>query len=120
MEARLHTELPGILASAMRRLPGLLARGQFALTDSAREARAEFERRTDQVRYWLHECCARGDYAPVPRNDLYRAYQSWTIRDGGKAMRASQFYERLGQAACGKAAPTSGRRAGFACSTESR
>lgn len=98
IEGRLHAELPGILAGGLRRLPALLARGQFGLTDSACEAKAGFERRVDQVRYWLHECCERGDYPKVNRNDLYQAYRMWVLRDGGKAMRSSEFYDRLARA----------------------
>jgi P4 family phage/plasmid primase-like protien len=99
IEARLHAELPGILAGGLRRLPALLARGQFGLTDSAREAKAEFERRTDQVKYWLDECCERGDYPPANRAALYQAYKRWTDRDSGKPVKAAEFYDRL--ARCG-------------------
>ena len=95
IEPRLHAELPGILAKALRYLPALLARGQFALADSARGAKAEFERRVDQVRYWVSECCECGDYPPVNRNELYQAYRRVVQRDGGKPVKAAEFYDRL-------------------------
>lgn len=121
IEPRLHAELPGILASAMRRLPPLLARGQFALGDSAREAKAAFERRTNQVRYWLHECCevipataadaySRRDLPAVNRAELFRAYQAWVFHDGGKALKAGEFYDRLRQAGIPEGRNDSGTR----------
>jgi putative DNA primase/helicase len=102
VEAKLHAELPGILAAGLRQLPALLARGQFSLGDSAREARADFERHVDQVRYWLHECCELGDYPLVNRALLHQAYKRWFFRDsgGGKVqpLKAGEFYARLAAA----------------------
>jgi putative DNA primase/helicase len=95
IEDRLRPELPGILAGGLRRLPALLARGQFGLTDSAREAKAEFERRVDSVRYWLSEYCETGDYPMVNRTELYAAYKRVTDRDGGRPLKAGEFYDRL-------------------------
>jgi P4 family phage/plasmid primase-like protien len=95
VEDRLRAELPGILAGGLRRLPALLARGQFGLTDSAREAKAEFERRVDNVRWWLSECCELGDYPPASRTGLYQAYKRCTERDGGRPLKAGEFYDRL-------------------------
>jgi P4 family phage/plasmid primase-like protien len=96
VDARLSAELPGILASAVRRLPGLLARGQWVESLTALDAKAEFNRRVDQVRYWLSECTERyPSEAWAKRSDLYEAYKRWTVRDGGKPVRASEFYDRL-------------------------
>lgn len=99
VEARLHAELPGILAAGLRQLPELLQRGQFSLGDSARDAKAEFSRRVDQVRYWLHECCEQGDYPFVNRARLYEAYKAWVLRDGGGTkiapLKAGEFYDRV-------------------------
>lgn len=95
IEPRLHAELPGILAKALRKLPVLLNRGRFALGDSATEAKAEFTRRVDQVRHWLHESCELGDYPAVSRTDLYQAYKRVVSRDGGKPVKAGEFYDRL-------------------------
>lgn len=98
IEPRLHAELPGILVKALKKLPDLLKRGQFGLGYSALTAKAEFERRVDQVLSWLHESCERGGYAGVNRTELYQAYKRCVIRDGGKPVRAGEFYERLSRA----------------------
>jgi P4 family phage/plasmid primase-like protien len=98
LDAKLHAELPGILASAIRRLPTLLARGQFGLGDSAREAKADFERRVDQVKFWVHTCCERGDYPLMRQAYYHQCYKNWVARDGGKPLRAAEFYDRLAAA----------------------
>jgi putative DNA primase/helicase len=95
IEAKLHAELPGILAAGIRRLPALLERGQFGLTDSAREAKAEFSRKVDQVRYWQHECCELGSHPRESQTLTYKAYRRWVDGDGGKPLKASEFYNRL-------------------------
>lgn len=96
IEPKLHAELPGILAKALRKLPGLLARGQFGLTDSARTAKAEFERRVDQVAWWLHEYCEPAETTVnVNRTNLYQSYKRAVKRDGGKPVKADEFYDRL-------------------------
>jgi putative DNA primase/helicase len=104
IEPRLMAELPGIMAAGLRRLPGLLDRGQFNLagSPSAREAKADFARRVDQVRYWLHECCqtwtpVRGEPG-VSRTVLYEAYKRWVANDSsGKSrpLKSGEFYDRL-------------------------
>ena len=99
--AKLQAELPGIMAAGLRRLPALLDRGQFSVGTSASacEAKADFARRVDQVRYWVHECCrtwvpAVGEPG-ISRTELYEPYKRWVIRDKGKALKAGEFYDRL-------------------------
>jgi putative DNA primase/helicase len=104
LDDKLRPELPGILAAGLRALPELLARGQFSLGDSALEAKADFARRVDQVRNWLHECCGpaqpdeRGKYPLVNRAELFESYRNWVWADGGKPLKASEFYNRLAAA----------------------
>lgn len=102
LDSRLAIELPGILATALRRLPGLLSDGQFRTSKSATDAKDEFSHRVDQVRAWLHDCTEKISEDPkypnstgVLRTDLYTFYKGWCVRDGGKAVRASEFYDRL-------------------------
>jgi putative DNA primase/helicase len=95
---RLKAELPGILAEGVRRLPGLLDRGQFSQVDSATDAKAEFSRRVDQVRYWLHVATEPHTESFVAHTDAYMAYQQSCMRDGGKAVGAREFGERLASA----------------------
>jgi hypothetical protein len=47
------------------------------------------------VAWWLSECCERGEYPAVRRPELYQAYKRAVNRDGGKPVRASEFYDRL-------------------------
>lgn len=96
LDARLATELEGIAAKALGHLPDLLARGDFERTTSGEAAREDFERRVDQVRTWLADCCSIGDEHPfLARTTLYEAYKRWAARDGHKPVRASEFYDRL-------------------------
>jgi putative DNA primase/helicase len=98
LDARLTTkaELQGIAAKAMPALRSLLERGDFQLPASGLKARDEFGRRVDQVRMWVDECCYLGDAQLfAPRTELCRYYRDWTIRDGHKAVKASEFYDRL-------------------------
>jgi putative DNA primase/helicase len=92
---RLKAELPGVLAEGVRRLPGLLDRGQFSQVDSITDAKADFSRRVDQVRHWLHVATEPIQEGFVSRSELYGAYRLNCMGDGGKPVRASEFYERL-------------------------
>jgi putative DNA primase/helicase len=98
LDARLQTkaELQGIAVKAMPALRALMERGDFDLPKTGRAARDEFARRVDQVRMWVDECCSIGDAQLfAPRSELYRHYRDWAIRDGHKAVKASEFYDRL-------------------------
>jgi P4 family phage/plasmid primase-like protien len=98
LDARLQTkaELQGIAAKALPALRRLLARGEFAMTESGQDALNEFTRRVDQVRTWADECAAVDIAHPfAPRTTLYRAYKAWTERDGHKPVKAGEFYDRL-------------------------
>jgi P4 family phage/plasmid primase-like protien len=98
LDARLQAtaELQGIAAKAMPALRRLMARGEFDLPQSGRDALDEFTRRVDQVRTWADECADIDIAHPfVPRTMLYRAYKAWTDRDGHKPVKAGEFYDRL-------------------------
>lgn len=96
LEKKIHAELAGIAARAVRALPTLLARGDFETPDSIRLAREDFERRVDQVRTWLDECAEMSPAHPwIARTQLYANYQGWAARDGHRAVKASEFYDRL-------------------------
>jgi P4 family phage/plasmid primase-like protien len=101
LDAKLHTdeELRGIAARGIAALAGLLERGDFELSESALAAREDFVRRVDQVRTWLSDCAHISTAEPhhpwVARTELYEAYKRWAVRDGHKALRASEFYDRI-------------------------
>lgn len=89
------SELAGVAAKAVRHLPQLLARGDFELGESAREAKADFTRKVDQVRTWYDECCAPDADRWNNRTHLYGAYKAWCARDGYRPVKAGEFYDRL-------------------------
>ena len=98
LDERLQTkaELEGIAVKAMPALRNLMARGDFDLPESGVTARDEFARRVDQVRLWVTDCCEVDPAHPfVTRTGLYRQYQDWALRDGHKAVKATEFYDRL-------------------------
>lgn len=93
---QVDSELEGIAVKAIPALCRLMARGDFELPLSGEEARSEFTRRVDQVRTWLDECCKIDNtYGWVARTHLYTDYKAWTVRDGNKPLKASEFYDRL-------------------------
>jgi P4 family phage/plasmid primase-like protien len=101
LDAKLHQpeELRGIAARGVQALGALLDRGDFEVTASGEAAREEFVRRVDQVRTWLADCCEIHPELPwVARTALYEAYKTWAARDGHKAVRATEFYDRIEQA----------------------
>lgn len=113
LDARLQAraELQGVAAGGVAALPGLMKRGDFALTESAKKARDEFVQRVDQVRMWIDDCTIPDSDYWTYRTDLYRAYQSWANRDGYKPLRAGEFYDRV--EAAGAAPATIHGRRGF-------
>lgn len=73
-----------------------MARGDFDLPVTGVKAREEFTRRVDQVRTWVDECAVVDKQLPfVNRTWLYGCYKDWTGRDGYKAVKAHEFYDRL-------------------------
>lgn len=96
LRLQVPSELRGIAAKGAAALPRLLDRGDFEVTASGREAREEFIRRVDQVRTWIAECCVMSpELGCTARTELYNAYKQWAFRDGHRAVRASEFYDRL-------------------------
>lgn len=105
LTARLITpaELAGIAQKAVPALRTLMEWRNFQTPPSAQAAKEEFVRRVDQVRTWIGDCAEispKGipDSAKHPwinRTVLYNAYKAWAERDGYRALKASEFYDRL-------------------------
>lgn len=97
LTARLTTkaELAGVAAKAVPALRRLMARGRFEDTESSRTAVRKFARHVDQVRAWLDDCTQPDSDHWEPRVDLYRFYKNWINREGGRAVKAGDFYDRL-------------------------
>ncbi|MGH3484741.1 MAG: phage/plasmid primase, P4 family [Nocardioidaceae bacterium] len=99
LDERLHTkdELAGVAAKAMPAMRRLMERGDFDLPKSGMNALDDFKRRVDQVRTWVNECTELNvDHPFIARTTLYRTYKDWAARDGNKAVKAAEFYDRLG------------------------
>lgn len=92
--AALLTELPGILAWAVRGCRDWMDNG-FRIPDVVRIAVREYERESDVVGQFLDECCIVGDGYEVRAGDLYDAYESWAKRRGLRAMNAIGFGRKL-------------------------
>jgi putative DNA primase/helicase len=92
---RLVAEIQGIAAQALPALRRLMLRGHFELPTSAREAKEDFERRIDQVRSWVAECCVADPYSRENRTACYRSYKLWAQENGHRALRSSEFYDRM-------------------------
>lgn len=98
LDDRLTTpqELAGIAAKAVPALCRLMARGEFPQTQSGEAARKDFVRGVDQVSTWVSECAElHPEYVFVNRTPIYQCYKRWATRDGYKAVKAGEFYNRL-------------------------
>lgn len=101
LNERLQTkpELQGIAAKAMPALRTLMARGNFELTESTRQAQEHFERGVDQIKTWVHECAELAPDLPfVPRAEMYKQYTNWAGDNGYGKLKSHEVYERLEQA----------------------
>lgn len=96
-ESRLHNEIEGVAARAIPALRRLMDRGAFELTESAKSAQSEFERRVDQVRYWLDEDekVCRHESHWTYRTDLYKQYEAWAKNNNVGVLKTMEFYDRL-------------------------
>lgn len=78
---KLQTELPGILAWAVR---GCLdwQQGGLRVPDAVRRATEEYRVDMDSLGRFLEECCLRLPEARVKAGDLYDAYKTWCAATG--------------------------------------
>jgi putative DNA primase/helicase len=96
LDGRLAGELPGILATALRYLPALMERGRFCYSDSAEDAKRDFARRQDGVRWWLGEYCEeRPGARSLRRSAAYTAYRAAMESDGYRPVAKGEFFDRL-------------------------
>ena len=96
-EEKLHepAELRGLLVLAVRGLQRLMARRSFYPPPSVRAETAAFRRVADPVRAFLDEYVPELTAEWMPRTQVYRAYDTWSVEGGYKSMGAAGFYERL-------------------------
>lgn len=93
-ESLAATEIPGVIAKALKYLPGLLA-GGFTIEGEATKGRDEFAKSIDQVRQWVEADCLEVADSRVKQDDLYTDYKFWASHNGNGKLKASDFYARL-------------------------
>ena len=112
LEARLMTELPGILNWSLDGLVRLRARGRFVQPQSSADAMLEMEHLGSPVKAFLHEMCDVGAEFTTATADLYQAYVGWCVTEGKRPIDARTFGKDLGAAVPGlRAAKVGGRGA---------
>lgn len=96
LPAKLHAELPGILAWAVQ---GCLVwqRDGLGTPDAVTEATAGYRQEMDVLGAFLAECCVIGDYAQVKASDLYAAYTAWCTTNGEHALVQRNFGIQLSE-----------------------
>ncbi len=93
LQTRLRTELPGILAWAVRGCQEWLAGGLqppeavIAATEAYRTEQNQFEQ-------WLSDCCQCLPHLQTSASDLFNSYQQWT---GDKVMTQNMFVRKLSE-----------------------
>lgn len=97
LESRLQSELEGVLVRAVEGLNQVVERGGFDEPESIRQAAQEYEYACNPSALFIHENLefAREHEAPIPRRELYSAYQEFCVNSGLKADSRSKFYEML-------------------------
>jgi len=101
LSSKLVSELPGILAGAVRGLVRLMARGEFAVPESARAAKDAFDVAADQVREWLTDDAAVAHAIPgstqvwARSSEAYMTYRGWAENNGLGSVSMPEFKARL-------------------------
>lgn len=95
-------ELAGILARAVEGLARLQGNGRYSIPASASEAKADWQRDSDQVRQFVADCClevkkgAPGAAAEeVTVEELYPPYRSWCSETGHTPVARNKLGGRL-------------------------
>lgn len=82
LSEKLIGETPGILAMALDRFRGVIARKGFTIPASSIEAAREWRRDVDQVAQFLDERCTADKAACVASADFYADYRTWADAAG--------------------------------------
>jgi len=96
-EAGLLGETAGIFNAAMRHLPALMERHDFAPRGLALRVLNEFKIESDAVRLWLSEDerVTQSEEARSDRKTLYRSYSQWCMENGYKTKTSTELYKSL-------------------------
>lgn len=84
LEARLETELPGILNWALDGLARLTARGYFKQPGAAQQIIDNQRQESAPISAFIDQCCVTGEQEWISKEFLFAAWQSWCYRNNYK------------------------------------
>jgi putative DNA primase/helicase len=96
LKARLLTELPGILAWAVRGCLRWQAEGLQPPAEVVR-ATSEYRAASDHIGDFIAEMCVTGDGLAVGASDLRNAYERWCHENGIEPLNTTAFGRRLNE-----------------------
>ncbi len=91
LDTRLRAELPGILKWSLEGLDRLATNGRFTVPAAADDATRLMADLASPMSAFVRDACVRGPDAIVSRDELYRAWASWTVENGHKCGAKSSF-----------------------------
>jgi putative DNA primase/helicase len=91
---KLRSELPGILAWAVR---GCLKWQGDGLTEpeAVSAATADYRREMDVLEDFIEECCIRGEHETVNAGLVYLTFQTWAKKNGEEELTQKRFGTQL-------------------------
>lgn len=95
LPAKLHAELPGILAWAVEGCLEWQQRGSLNTPSGVMIATAQYRAEQDILASFLEDCCIVNDLASVTQVELYTAYDSWAKASGLNPFNKLEFGRRL-------------------------
>jgi putative DNA primase/helicase len=98
IEARMMTELRGILVRLVEALRRFEARGGYADTDAARAALADFARHSDRVRLFLYEATDPDEGGFIARTELFVTFERWCQVNRRQLLGRHRFFEHVATA----------------------
>lgn len=88
-------ELSGLLNEAILSLEQLLTNGKFSIGKSMQEQIDKWQNQTDSVKIFIDDLCVIDDNKAIEKKELYREYKFWCQDNGYKALKVTNFYERM-------------------------
>lgn len=95
LELKLKDEIPGIAVWALTGLGSLREQGSFTLPQTSKEARAEWRVSTSPMAAFIEECCEIGSGLEVKKEELFGAWNGWTMERGMRKVSRTKVFERL-------------------------
>jgi P4 family phage/plasmid primase-like protien len=102
LEEKLHQELPGILAWAVRGCLEWQRLGDLCAPEAVIHATATYREESDAFGRFISECCLVSPQVKVKASELYDAYKRWCEASGEEDMKSTKFGNRLEEQGFGK------------------